>query len=51
MKGHNSFENLKTKKDVLDFFKINFNDLLKLIPDLSEQYFYNPLSLLGFSSV
>ena len=47
MKGHNSFENLKTKKDVLDFFKINFNDLLKLIPDLSEQYFYNPLSPLG----
>ena len=47
MKGQNSFENLKTKKDVLGFFKINFNDLLKLIPDLSEQYFYNPLSPLG----
>ena len=47
MKGDNSFNNLKNTKDVLDFFNTNFHDLLKLIPDLSEQYFSNPLSSLG----
>ncbi len=47
MKGENSFENLKTKKDVDLFFEKNCPDLVSLIPNISEQYFNNPVSPLG----
>ena len=47
MKGDNSFESLKNEIDLIDFFKTNFADLVPLIPDLSEQYFRNPLASLG----
>ena len=46
--GHNSFENLRDKKTVNKFFKDNFRDLFDLIPNLSDQYFDNPTSPLGF---
>ncbi len=47
MKGKNSFEELKTKEDVDVFFKKNCPDLVPLIPNISEQYFNNPVSSLG----
>jgi kynurenine 3-monooxygenase len=47
MEGKNSFSLLKNQVDVIDFFSANFSDLTKLIPDLSEQYFRNPVASLG----
>jgi len=47
LKGKNSFENLKTNSDVNDFFSTKFPDLFPLIPNLSDQYFKNPVSSLG----
>ena len=47
MKGDNSFEILKTRHDVDLFFNKNCPDLVPLIPNLSEQYFKNPVSSLG----
>ena len=47
MKGDNSFESLIKKSDVDDFFFKEFNNVTKLIPNLSSQYFKNPLSSLG----
>ena len=47
-KGHNSFESLTNHSDVDNFFSENFFDLKKIIPDLSDQYFKNPLGALGF---
>ena len=47
MKGENSFEILKNEKDVNLFFEKNCSDLVPLIPNISEQYFNNPVSPLG----
>jgi len=47
MEGENSFSLLTNEKELLNFFNTNFSDLTPLIPDLSEQYFRNPLSPLG----
>ena len=47
IKGKNSFDLLKTDRDVDFFFKKNCPDLVPLIPNLSEQYFNNPVSPLG----
>ena len=50
MKGSFSFESLLNVSDIDNFFADNFFDLRKLIPDLSTQYFNNPLGSLGFIS-
>lgn len=42
--GDNSFEELKTNKDVQEYFEKTFPDLIPLIPDLCEQFFVNPTS-------
>ncbi len=44
--GKNAFENIKTEADVIAFFENSFPDVLPLIPDLTEQYFANPLGSL-----
>lgn len=44
--GSPSFAELNTKEEVDEFFKKYFNDALKLIPDLSDQFFSNPTSSL-----
>ena len=44
--GELSFEKLDTKEKVLSFFKTTFPDTLDLIPDLTDQFFLNPLSSL-----
>ena len=50
MKGNFSFESLLNASDVDNFFTAHFFDLKQLIPDLSTQYFNNPLGSLGFIS-
>ncbi len=45
--GVNSFAELKTAKDVNDFFVAKFPDTSDLIPDLVDQFFKNPSSNLG----
>ena len=45
--GEYSFNNLKTEKQVFDFFKEVFPDTLDLIPNLVEEYFQNPTSSLA----
>jgi len=47
IKGHLSFESLVNKLDVDTFFLKEFNDVQKMIPNLSDQYFKNPVSSLG----
>ena len=47
-KGSNSFESINTTQDLDSFFYKSFKDLKSLIPNLSEQYFSNPTSPLGF---
>ena len=42
--GEESFEKLNTNKDVKNYFKKIFPDLVPLIPDLCEQFFSNPTS-------
>jgi kynurenine 3-monooxygenase len=44
--GKNAFNNLKTPEDVIAFFQDSFPDVLPLIPDLTAQYFANPLGSL-----
>jgi kynurenine 3-monooxygenase len=44
--GKMAFENIKTNEDVIQFFSQSFPDVLPLIPDLTEQYFGNPLGTL-----
>ena len=44
--GEQSFENLKTKNQVEDFFDKTFPDVVHLIPDITKQYFNNPTSSL-----
>ena len=45
-KGENSFEQIKDERDLLTFFKINFSDVLSKMPDLVEEYFSSPESVL-----
>jgi kynurenine 3-monooxygenase len=42
--GQESFEKLKTHKEVQEYFEKIFPDLVPLIPDLSDQFFTNPTS-------
>lgn len=44
--GELSFEKLKTEENVVTFFKKTFPDTLELIPDLTKQFFHNPVSSL-----
>jgi kynurenine 3-monooxygenase len=44
--GELSFKRLDTKENVIEFFTQTFPDTLDLIPDLSEQFFANPISSL-----
>ncbi|MEP1035577.1 NAD(P)/FAD-dependent oxidoreductase [Ekhidna sp.] len=44
--GDPSFSSLKTKDEVDDFFSKYFKDAQELIPDLTDQFFYNPTSSL-----
>ena len=45
--GEHSFESLKTKEQVLDFFKDIFPDTVSLMPNLIDDYFNNPTASLG----
>ena len=40
--GSQGFDNLKTEKDVLDFFNTQFPDAVPLMPTLVEDFFENP---------
>lgn len=44
--GDNSFESLKTQTDVEAFFALHFPDTKETIPDLVEDFFKNPTSVL-----
>lgn len=44
--GENSFEAMNTEEKVITFFKNNFSDTEKLIPNLVVDYFKNPTSSL-----
>ncbi|MCF8373933.1 MAG: FAD-dependent monooxygenase [Bacteroidales bacterium] len=46
-KGENSFEKLKTEKDVVDFFQVNFPDAVSHMPTLVDDFFGNPTGLLA----
>lgn len=45
--GEYNFNNLKTKDNVLTFFKKEFPDALDLMPNLVEDFFENPTAPLG----
>lgn len=44
--GENSFESLKTKEQLVDFFAQHFPDTKEVIPNLVEDFFKNPTSYL-----
>ncbi len=44
--GDPSFASIRTREDLLRFFRQNFPDVLPLMPDVAEEYFRNPLSSL-----
>ena len=44
--GETSFEKLTTEKAVSEFFQHTFPDVVKLIPDLTDQFFNHPASSL-----
>jgi kynurenine 3-monooxygenase len=44
--GELSFEKLDTEEGLMAFFKKKFPDTLNLIPDLTQQFFHNPVSSL-----
>lgn len=44
--GKQSFESLKTKEDVVTFFKEVFPDALEMMPSIGEEYFSNPTASL-----
>lgn len=44
MKGETSFESLKTREQVSDFFNKTFPDAIPLMPTLLDDYFDNPTS-------
>jgi kynurenine 3-monooxygenase len=46
MKGETSFESIKTKEDVMQFFNQTFPDAVPLMPTLEDDYFDNPTSTL-----
>ena len=46
MEGELSFDSIKTKEDVLTFFKEEFPDAISLMPTLLEDWFTNPTSSL-----
>lgn len=46
-KGPHSFEYLNSKERVNTFFKEIFPDALELMPHIAEEYFQNPVGLLG----
>ena len=45
--GKISFDSLNTLEKVLDFFRINFNDLWPLLENFPQSYFNNPIGKLG----
>ena len=45
--GEYNFRNLTTRKVVTEFFKKEFPDALKLMPNLTDDFFSNPTSALG----
>lgn len=44
--GNSSFENLKTKDEVLSFFNAQFPDAVAMMPTLTDDFFANPTSSL-----
>ena len=42
-KGMNSFNSIKTKKEIFSFFEKNFTDLIDLIPNIDEYFINNPI--------
>jgi kynurenine 3-monooxygenase len=46
MKGETSFETLKTRQQVSDFFEKTFSDAVSMMPTLLDDYFDNPTSSL-----
>lgn len=46
-KGENSFEQLRDEKSLLEFFQTNFADAISLMPNLTEDFFANPVGNLG----
>jgi kynurenine 3-monooxygenase len=46
MFGETSFDTLKTREEVADFFKLTFPDAVDLMPTLLDDYFENPTSTL-----
>ncbi len=44
--GKQSFESLKSKSDVISFFKNIFPDALEMMPNIGEEYFKNPTASL-----
>jgi kynurenine 3-monooxygenase len=46
MKGETSFESIKTKEDVMQFFNQTFPDAVPLMPTLEDDYFDNPTATL-----
>ncbi len=44
--GKTSFSKLDTKEKVAEFFAVEFPDVMKMIPDLTNQFFHNPTSSL-----
>ncbi|MBB79155.1 MAG: kynurenine 3-monooxygenase [Crocinitomicaceae bacterium] len=45
--GLNSFNNLKTKNSVEEFFKITFPDFYEIMPNIADEWENHPLSSLG----
>jgi kynurenine 3-monooxygenase len=45
--GYAGFDELDTKEKVAEFFKQNYPDVIDLIPDYIEQFFKNPIGILG----
>jgi len=46
MKGDTSFESIKTKEDVMEFYQKTFPDSIPVMPTLESDYFENPTSTL-----
>ncbi|MBL0308994.1 MAG: FAD-dependent monooxygenase [Bacteroidetes bacterium] len=45
-KGENSFDTIRTEKDVEEYFSRNFADAVPLMPELKKDFFENPTSSL-----
>ncbi|NNF18040.1 MAG: FAD-dependent monooxygenase [Gammaproteobacteria bacterium] len=45
--GHPGFDTLSTPAELNQFFKAQFPDVLELIPDLEDQFFANPVGVMG----